>query len=103
VQKIRRFLRFDSLSVRIAALYSALFALTFGALVAVAMGGIERYASGQISDEMTANSNAFKKILELESKRMATATDILAADFGFREAVALGDEPTLASALVRVS
>jgi|TARA_R110002096_G_scaffold265600_2_gene459122 diguanylate cyclase (GGDEF)-like protein len=100
VQKIRRFLRFDSLSVRIAALYSALFALTFGALVAVAMGGIERYASGQISDEMTANSNAFKKILELESKRMATATDILAADFGFREAVALGDEPTLASALV---
>ena len=97
---IQRLLRAGSLSVRIAVLYSALFILTFGALVAVATGGIERYAATKISDDMTANSNAFNKVLDLESRRMATATDILAADFGFREAVALGDEPTIASALV---
>ncbi len=97
---IQRLLRSGSLSVRIAVLYSALFVLTFGALVAVATGGIERYAAMKISDDMAANSKAFSKVLELESKRMATATDILAADFGFREAVALGDEPTIASALV---
>ena len=100
MKKIQRMLRSGSLSVRIAVLYSALFVLTFGALVAVATGGIERYAAVKISEEMTANSKAFSKVLELESRRMATATDILAADFGFREAVALGDEPTIASALV---
>ena len=100
MKPIQRLLRSGSLSVRIALLYSALFVLTFGALVAVATGGIERYAAIKISDEMTANSKAFNKVLELESQRMATATDILAADFGFREAVALGEEPTIASALV---
>ena len=100
MKPIQRLLRSGSLSVRIAVLYSALFVLTFGALVAVATGGIERYAAIKISDEMTANSKAFYKVLELESQRMATATDILAADFGFREAVALGEEPTIASALV---
>ncbi len=100
MEAIQRLLRSGSLSVRIAVLYSALFVLTFGALVAVATGGIERYAAGKISEEMTANSNAFNKVLELEAQRMSTATDILAADFGFREAVALGDEPTIASALV---
>ena len=100
MKPIQRLLRSGSLSVRIAVLYSALFVLTFGALVAVATGGIERYAAIKISDEMTANSKAFNKVLELESQRMATATDILAADFGFREAVALGEEPTIASALV---
>jgi len=93
-------MRTGSLSVRIAALYSALVVLTFGTLVAVATSGIERYASGKISDEMSANSKAFNKVLELETERMATATEILAADFGFREAIALGDEPTIASALV---
>ena len=100
MKPIQRLLRSGSLSVRIALLYSALFVLTFGALVAVATGGIERYAAIKITDEMTANSKAFNKVLELESQRMATATDILAADFGFREAVALGEEPTIASALV---
>jgi|TARA_R110002124_G_scaffold197091_1_gene364205 diguanylate cyclase (GGDEF)-like protein len=100
LKSVQRLLRSGSLSVRIAVLYSALFVLTFGALVAVATGGIERYAASKISEEMTANSKAFNKVLELESKRMATATEILAADFGFREAVALADEPTIASALV---
>ena len=100
METIQRLLRFSSLSVRIAVLYSALFILTFGALVAVATGGIERYAAMKISEDMSANSKAFNKVLELESRRMVTATDILAADFGFREAVALGDEPTIASALV---
>jgi len=97
---ISRLMRAGSLSVRIAALYSVLFVITFGALIAVATGGIDRYGANQISNEMTANAKAFDKILQLESQRMATATDILAADFGFREAVALDDEPTIASALV---
>lgn len=97
---ISRLMRTGSLSVRIATLYSVLFVITFGALIAVATGGIDRYGANQISNEMSANAKAFDKILELESQRMATATDILAADFGFREAVALDDEPTIASALV---
>ena len=95
-----KLMRKGSLSVRIAALYSILFTLTFGALVAVATGGIERYGAVKITDEMSANAKAFEKVLDLEFQRMGTATEILAADFGFREAVALGDKSTIASALV---
>lgn len=97
---IQKIFRSGSLSVRIAALYSALFVITFGALIAVATGGIERYAESMVSGDMSANTKAFEKLLELESKQMATATDILASDFGFREAVAVGDVPTIESALV---
>ncbi|QTD57174.1 putative bifunctional diguanylate cyclase/phosphodiesterase [Parasphingorhabdus cellanae] len=97
---ITRLMRSGSLSIRIAFLYTALFIMTFGALIVVATGGIERYAAGMITDEMRSNAKAFEKVLELESDRMATAADILAADFGFREAVALGDEPTIESALI---
>lgn len=97
---ITKLLRSGSLSKRIAFLYSALFILTFGTLIVVATGGIERYAAGMITDEMRSNAKAFEKLLELESKNMAAASEILASDFGFREAVALGDKPTIESALV---
>lgn len=97
---VANLMRSGKLSARIAMLYSALFIVTFVALITVASSGIERYAASMITNEMTANARAFKKVLDLESQQMSGATDILAADFGFRESVALGDKPTIASALV---
>lgn len=92
--------RFGSLSVRIAALYGILFIVTFGSFIWIATSGIENYAESVIESEMRTNANAFDRILDLQSEQMATGSGVLAADFGFREAVALGDEPTIESALV---
>lgn len=92
--------RFGSLSVRIATLYAILFVATFGGFIFIATSGIESYAEKVVANEMQANANAFDRILGLQSKQMASGSSILAADFGFRESVALGDAPTIESALV---
>ncbi|MEH6790675.1 putative bifunctional diguanylate cyclase/phosphodiesterase [Parasphingorhabdus sp.] len=95
-----RMFRFGSLSIRIAALYAALFVLTFASFIFIATRGIENYAEQVVASEMQSNANAFDRILDLQSKQMASGSAILAADFGFRESVALGDVPTIESALV---
>ncbi|WP_052129364.1 putative bifunctional diguanylate cyclase/phosphodiesterase [Sphingomonas sp. 35-24ZXX] len=91
--------RFRSLSTRITLWYAVVIALTFSAFIVVATGGVERYAEGVATSEMAANGATFDKILELQAVQMRTSADVLAADFGFREAFAAGDEPTIASAL----
>ncbi len=91
--------RFRSLSTRITVWYAVVIALTFGAFIIVAAGGVERYAQSVATSEMAANGATFDKILELEAAQMRTSADVLAADFGFREAFAIGDAPTIASAL----
>ncbi len=91
--------RFRSLATRITAWYAAVIALTFGAFIIVATGGVERYAEGVATSEMATNAATFDKILELQAAQMRTSADVLAADFGFREAFAIKDQPTIASAL----
>ncbi len=91
--------RFRSLSTRITTWYAVVIALTFGAFIVVATGGVERYAQGVATSEMATSAATFDKILELQAAQMRTSADVQAADFGFREAFAIGDEPTIASAL----
>lgn len=90
---------FRSLSSRITLWYAVVIAVTFGAFILVATGGVERYAEGVATSEMTTNAATFDKILELEARQMRGSAEVLAADFGFREAFAIGDQPTIASAL----
>ena len=90
---------FRSLSSRITLWYAVVIAVTFGAFILVASGGVERYAKGVATSEMTTNAATFDKILELEAQQMRGSAEVLAADFGFREAFAIGDQPTIASAL----
>lgn len=91
--------RFRSLATRITAWYAAVIALTFGAFIIVATGGVERYAEDVATSEMATSAATFDKILELQAAQMRTSADVLAADFGFREAFAISDKPTIASAL----
>ena len=98
-----RSLPFRTLSTRITASYSVVILLTFAAFIVVATGGLERYAETVVADEMAANAATFDKILELRADQMRNSADVLAADFGFREAFALNDQPTLHSALVSLS
>ena len=91
--------RVGSLRVRIAVIYALLFAAAFGAVIMVASGGIEAYAARVISRDMAANADVFEEILELRASEMRAQADVLSGDFGFRKAVALGDNLTIESAL----
>lgn len=91
--------QFGTLRNRITAAYALLFVLIFGSLAAIGMAGIERYAEQTIAKDMGANAAVFDEILAARSRQMRSSAEVLSRDFGFREAVALGDAETVASAL----
>lgn len=103
VHQLRRIrglhLRVGSLRARIALVYAVLFAVAFGMVALIASGGIESYAERAISRDMAANADVFEEILDLRAKEMRVQANVLSADFGFRKAVALDDEPTVESAI----
>ncbi len=96
-------MRFTSLKMRIASLYTILFGATLTLIVVVAVQGLDRYGRAAASREMQADARVFQEILDRKTNAMAELAHVLSRDFGFREAVATEDTPTIASALVSVS
>jgi diguanylate cyclase (GGDEF)-like protein len=92
-------LQFGMLRTRITAAYALLFVAIFGTLAAIGTAGIERYAEQTIAKDMGANVKVFDEILASRSRQMRSSAEVLSGDFGFREAVALGDSETVKSAL----
>ena len=92
-------LRFGSLSTRIAVLYTALFALVLGVVVSLAAGALAQFGETSAARDLAANARVFDEILAARTRQMGDQAGVLASDFGFREAVATGDAPTIASAL----
>ncbi len=93
-------LRFRSLKLRIAVVYAALFAAVLAAVLLLAGNGIARFGEDSASRDLAANARVFDEIIELRAQQMRGSADVLSRDFGFREAVATDDEPTIESALV---
>lgn len=91
--------RFASLSTRIAALYATLFAAVLALVVTMAASGLARFAEASAARDLAANARVFDEILSARSRQLGDQASVLARDFGFREAVATGDAPTIASAL----
>lgn len=98
VRRLRK-LRFGSLRTRIALLYAGLFALVLSVVVALAAGGLARFAEASAARDLEANARVFDEILAARARQMGDQADVLAHDFGFREAVATRDAPTITSAL----
>ena len=92
-------LRFGSLQLRIAVLYAGLFAVVLATVVLIAGGGLARFGERSATRDMQSNARVFDEIVDLRANQMKDAADILARDFGFREAVATADEATIESAL----
>ena len=92
-------LRFGSLKLRIAVLYAGLFAAVLATILMLAGNGLDRFGENNASRELQANARVFDEILELRARQMRSSADVLSRDFGFREAVATGDAPTIDSAL----
>ncbi len=88
------------LSVKMTLFFAAMFALATVISLVGTRTAIERYAEKSINREMTAGSAVFERIAEMQFEQLEQAGNVLAADFGFREAAATGDAPTIGSALV---
>jgi len=91
--------RFGSLSSRIALLYAGLFAIVLGIVVTLAAGALQRFGEESAARDLGANARVFDEILAARARQMGAQAAVLSRDFGFREAVATGDAPTIASAL----
>lgn len=92
-------LRFGSLKLRIAVLYAGLFALVLAVVVIIAGNGLSRFGENSAARDMNSNARVFDEILDLRARQMRGSADVLARDFGFREATATRDAPTIDSAL----
>ncbi|MEZ5656074.1 MAG: EAL domain-containing protein [Sphingobium sp.] len=99
--RARRFvLRVQSrLSVKMTLVFAGVFIVATALSLYGTRNAIERYAESSINHEMSVNSEVFNRITSMHFNQLAQAGQVLAADFGFREAVATGDAPTIESAL----
>lgn len=92
-----------SLRRKLTIVYSALFGLII-LLVAVAVFfSIRMNAERTVERELLASLAVFQRLWQMEDENMTARAEVLAADFGFREAVATEDYPTIASAVANVA
>jgi len=92
-------LRFGSLQLRIAVIYAGVFAAVLALVVVMAGGALARFGESSATRDLQSNARVFNEILDLRAGHMTQSAEVLARDFGFREAVATYDEATIASAL----
>jgi diguanylate cyclase (GGDEF)-like protein len=91
--------RFRNLRTRLAVLYAGLFA---AAMICVSLAlyvVTQNAAQAQVQSELVASGTVFDRLWQQRSAQMQDAASLLARDFGFREAIATGDQRTAASAL----
>ncbi len=79
------------------------FLLLLAAVLAAALGAVSAVnranAAREVQRQLTVGVSAFSRLLENNRRQLTQAAQAVAADYGFREAVAARDVDTLASAL----
>ena len=90
---------FRSLSTRL----TVQFALLFAAAMLVVSAALSTLIAGsseqQVRSELAASGAVYDRLWEQRARELSSAGQLLARDFGFREAVATGDDATMDSAL----
>lgn len=89
----------STLTIRMTLFYGALFVGVTTLTLYGTRNAIESYAENVIRREMDVGSALFDRISAMQLRQIGQGADVLASDFGFREAVATGDAPTIESAL----
>ena len=90
---------FRSLSTRLTVQFALLFA---GAMLAVSIAlstFIAGSASREVQGQLQASGAVYDRLWQQRAQELQNAAQLLARDFGFRAAVATGDEATMQSAL----
>jgi len=93
-------MRLGYLRTRLILTSVGLLALVLGAVFLVVYTATDLSANRQAQKQLQVGSNVFSNLLEARAHELVVATEILVADFGFRQAVATGDQPTIRSALL---
>jgi EAL domain-containing protein (putative c-di-GMP-specific phosphodiesterase class I)/GGDEF domain-containing protein len=99
----RRFLEsprvFTRLRTKLTVLYVALFGATLLIVSLSVFAVINQAAQRQVRGELTSTGTVFDRVWSLRSDRLREGSNLLSKDFGFREAVATHDGPTIVSEL----
>ena len=92
-------MRFRSLESRIVTLFLVLIlTVQLAAFVAI-RGGIDANARSAIRAELALAERIFKRLLDQNAQQLTQGARLLAADYGFKQAVTSNDRETIASAL----
>jgi diguanylate cyclase (GGDEF)-like protein len=95
-------LHFRSLSTRLSVLYAGLFAAVLLAVAALFTLSLDQIARVQVERQLVASGAVYDRLWQQRTRQMQDAAQLLARDFGFREATATGDSATTASALANL-
>jgi diguanylate cyclase (GGDEF)-like protein len=88
-----------TLRTRVALLFIGLLAVVMAATILVAGSGLSLFAERAAERDMAANARVFERLVLNREEQMRTSANVVARDFGFREAFATGDRQTIKSAL----
>lgn len=90
---------FRSLETRIVVFFVVLLAAVQLAAYLVVSAANERIARREIASQIRVGERVFARLLEQNGRQLSQAATVLAADFGFREAIATRDSATIRSVL----
>jgi EAL domain-containing protein (putative c-di-GMP-specific phosphodiesterase class I)/GGDEF domain-containing protein len=93
---------FRRLQTRLTVLYAGLFGAVLLILAVALQIVISANARHDVGDQLQSSGAVFERVWGLEADRLQQGGELLAADFGFRQALATGDEATTQSALANL-
>ena len=91
--------RFQSLSARLTVQFALLFAAAMLAVSAALSTVIAGSASREVESQLQSSGAVYDRLWQQRAHELQNAAQLLARDFGFRAAVATGDQATMQSAL----
>lgn len=94
-----KFAMFRRLSTELTVIYAGLFVAVMVMIGAAVFFAVAANSDRAVRAEMASSSAVFDQLWALREKQLSDTANVLARDFGFREAVATGDEETILSAL----
>ncbi|BCS43071.1 DeoR faimly transcriptional regulator [Pseudomonas amygdali pv. tabaci str. ATCC 11528] len=89
-----------SFQARIAGVLIALLLIVVGAVFLAVKVATDDAVRTQAQAQLEVGSRVFERLIDLRGKRLRDAVQLLAADFGFRDAVASADSSTIRSVLL---
>lgn len=90
---------FKRLSTELALIYAALFGAVLLVIAGAVWVAVEDNSRQAVRAEMAASSAVFDRLWRLRADQLSQTAEVMARDFGFREAVATDDNETMLSAL----
>ncbi len=90
----------SSFQARIAVVITLLLLVVVGALYFSVKVATNEAVQSQARAQLAVGTRVFERLLDVQSRRLGDGVQLLAADFGFRDAVSSGDSATIRSVLI---